>query len=392
MLASNNDVYLKKDLRFSSFDEMQRIFNVVLRKFFKTPDELVLDAISNELRDYTNFKRNILHIEVKSKANPYEVIIGMYNDLLSLLPNSIATSNGLEISINKTFDYDKFKKSAWQYKTIRFLQSEAKKHLMPYIDVFLIHGSFATRDFLKNWSDLDTLMVLNNKTFASVGDLKFVKKELRKMALALYKIDPLAHHEFIFLTDLDLKYYPQFLFPAVLFDYSVRILGKDKIKIQLRDDKYDRTHVALKMLNYFKSKKDKNEYSKNNFFWKNDLSMMMLWPSLILQAKDIFVYKKYSFELVKKEFPTLDFLVIDEATKIMRQWRRINLLKFYPDAFFSFLPYIINRKIIGLHRKLSMRAKPKESMTEIKKITDNFIILAERGFDLIKNINNENRY
>lgn len=392
MLANNNEAYLKKDLTLSSFNEMQRIFNVVLRRFFKTPDELVLDAIFNELREYENFKKDILHTKDDGKANPYEIIIGMHRYLLSLTPNDTTIFDGLEISINKTFDYDEFKKSGWQYKTIKFLQGEMKRRLLPYMDVFLIHGSFATCDFLENWSDLDTLIVLNNKTFASVNDLKFVKKELQKIALALYKIDSLAHHEFMFLTDLDLKYYPQFLFPIVLFDCSLKILGNDKIKIQLRDDKYERIQAPLKMLNFFKSKKDKNEYSKNNFFWKNDLSMMMLWPSLILQAKDIFVYKKYSFELAKKEFSTLDFLVIDEATKIMRQWRKINLLRFYPNAFFSFLPYIFNRKIIGLHRKFSMRARPKESMTEIKKITDNFINLAERGVDLIKNTNNENRY
>ena len=45
----------------------------------------------------------------------------------------------------------------------------------------------------------------------------------------------------------------------------------------------------------------------------------------------------------------LDFNIIDEATKLRKDWYTSNIIQYYPNLFWRFLPHIINRLIIYLY-------------------------------------------
>jgi len=348
-----------KDL---NLNKLQNNFHIVLRRFFKTP--------------VTN-------------PNQYELIINLYHQLQTV-------GSGIEkfqtkpqkVFIKTHFDIEKFKSYGWQYLVINFLKEEVNKKLSDFIIVFLIHGSFATKDFLPDWSDLDTLIILNNKVFENVENLKYVYKTIRKMALLCYKIDPLAHHEFEFITEFNLRYYPRYMFPTVLYDYSVLLSGKSEFDIIFRPDKSEEIKYLEDFLGYFWKKIDVGDFSRNKFFWKNDLSQMMLWPSLLLQAKNIFIYKKYSFDRAKEEFKNLDFSPVDRATAIRNNWKTLNLLKYYPSRLLSILPYWFNEKVFYLFRKISRSSQPKEPAEKIKELTLKFYSLAKSSLEYI--LNNKN--
>lgn len=335
-----------------NLNKLQNNFHIALRRFFKTP-------ITN--------------------PEQYGRLVNSYRQLRSARDSVVGESEikPQKVFVKTHFDIGKFKSYGWQYSVINFLKEEVDTKLSDFIIAFLIHGSFATKDFLPNWSDLDTLIILDNKVFEDIENLKYVYKTIRKLALLCYKIDPLAHHEFEFITEFDLKYYPQYLFPPIIYDYSILLSGKSELEITLRPDDREKIQRMAKFVNYFREKIINGDFSKNKFFWKNDLSHIMLWPSFLLQAQNLYLYKRHSFEKAKEKFSSVNFSVVDGATLVMKNWKRFNLLRYYPNALINLLPYGVNEKLIYLFRHLARSQSPEQSKDLIKSITEDALKLME---------------
>ncbi|MHA1751333.1 MAG: hypothetical protein ACTSYZ_03100 [Candidatus Helarchaeota archaeon] len=383
----------KKELKIYAFNNLQIIFNKILKRFLQaTKDEYYINFTKRELHKYLIFRDILLNRKyslnpkiIFDTRNKVQLIIDLYQDL-NKLKKQIESNLKLQkkhINIKEQFDYNNFKNLGWQYKVINFLQQQTRKNLSQFINYFLIHGSFATRDFLENWSDLDTLVILNDRIFQSIHNLNYAKKYFRKLGLLCYKIDPLAHHQFMFLTNFDLNYYPSFIFPPVLYHYALLINGQPEITINIRPDKYEKIQIMSNFVNYFREKVLKERYSENNFSWKNDLAHIMLWPSLLLQSKNIYIYKKFSFQRAKREFPQIDFKIVDWATEIMKNWSRPNILKYYPNFFFMFLPFYFNKIIINVYIKYLNTLPLSQNSKEIKIITKKALSFLENSFSLI---------
>lgn len=275
----------------------------------------------------------------------------------------------------KRFEYNSFKNLGWQYKAIHFLQKQVDKKLNKFINCFFIHGSFVTKDFLEDWSDLDAKVIFNYPINP------FAKKLIKKLSLICYKIDPLTHHLFSIISEDDLKYYSNSWLPPSLYKYSLLLNGKSEIVINLKEDKGNIERMRS-FIGYFRDKVSNGEYSKTKADWKNDVAHILLWPSFLLQAKGIVIYKKYSFERVKKEFSKIDFSIVDQATQIRKNWRQVNLLRYYPNFLFLVFPFRLNQIIINRHRKYLNR-RPKQTQEEIKVFTQNALLFLEKSYDLI---------
>jgi len=389
------------EIKIYSLNNLQIIFNRILKRFLQSRfDKYWIVFIKKELNKYLIF-RNIF-LNNKYSLNPklifeykdsFSLMIDLYQDLNNLKGqvSSHLDLKNKSIEIKHRFEYNNFKNLGWQYKTIHFLQKQINKKLHKFIDCFLIHGSFATKDFLENWSDLDVVIILNNKIFQNVNNLKYVKMKIQKLSLLCQKIDPLAHHLFSFLTKFDLNYYPSYLFPSTLYDYSLLLNGQTKININLRSDKYDKIQIMNNFVNYFRNKVLNQQYSKNHACWKNDVAHLMLWPSFMLQSKNIYISKKYSFKRAKKEFPQIDFGIIDQATQIMKDWSRSNILKYYPDSLFVFLPFKFNQVIINRYKRYLNNKSPQQTSKEIETFTKNALLFLEKTFNsILKDLKNEN--
>lgn len=379
------------ELKKYCFDNLQVIFHKILKRFLQGPiDKYYLDFIKNQLDRYLIFRNVFLNNQYSVEPKPIfnltsqsQLIISLFNDLNDLKKQIPLPLISETVVIPNKFNFQDFRKLGWQYRVIDFLQKTSQKKLSFLIDCFLVHGSFATKDFLDKWSDLDALIILNNRVFQDVKTLNYFKKNIRRLSLTCYKIDPLNHHLFFFLTNFDLNYYPACFFPPVLFNYSVLLLGRANLEIKLRPDNYQKIQAISDFTERFRNKFLKAEYSRNLARWKEDLAQVMLLPSLLLQAKGIYLYKKDSFGKAKRVFPELDFSVVEQATNLMKNWSRPNLLKYYPNLFFDILPQRLNQAIINRYRKSLMELPIRQSREQIKKITQEALNLMEQAISLI---------
>ena len=91
-----------------------------------------------------------------------------------------------------------------------------------------LHGSLATRDYINNYSDFDALIILKKDMLASKKSLKKIKKKIVKANSFLYLLDPLQHHNLFIITEYDLNYYFEPIFPLELFKYAREVTNLNK--------------------------------------------------------------------------------------------------------------------------------------------------------------------
>ena len=387
------DTYLKEGKNFNlsereikeyCLNNLQTIFYRILNRFLQAVNEYHLNKfIKEQLQFYLFFRKVVSEDKKTDYKKPTELVISLYQDLNEVKNRLNPEVFQQKAATSNKYNHGEFKKSGWQYSTINFLKKRTEKKLNKFITCFLVHGSFATRDFLENWSDLDTLIILNAKTFENTRNLDLVRKEFRKLAFLCHKINPPAHHHFDFFTDFDLNYYPSYLFPPVLYDYALLLFGVTELNLKLRDDRHEKIQILANFVHYFRRKVMRQEYSKKAYEWKNDLGKIMLFPTLLLQAKNINLYKKYSFTMAEKEFPQIDFSVVKQATQMMKDWPNHNLLRYYPNFLFNLLPAIYHRVAFGPYLKYLIRLPVRQSRKDIETISKEGLSFFEKSFNLI---------
>lgn len=282
-------------------------------------------------------------------------IIFLYKDFSTRVKNFELPSEDRVVTAKERFSFQDTFKLSRKYKIISLMQ-DSLNEVKDLIESVYIQGSFATKDFLENWSDLDVIIVWNANLFKKKENLLRARKVIRKAQLYFYQVDPLAHHSFHMCTVADLDYYPQSIFlPLVVFENSSLLLGKNQLTFKIREDYREQINIISKLVGYFESKL-KNP-SRNLYDFKLDVAHILLSPSFLLQSKGIYVYKKFSFDIAKREFPQLDFEIVDWASKIRKSWRTPNILKYYPYVLWKFLPVLFNIIFIHLYTRLIRRKK-----------------------------------
>jgi len=228
-----------------------------------------------------------------------------------------------------SIDWSKYKDQDYIEPLKRLQQTEKLNH---YISHFILHGSLATRDYIKGWSDVDALLVIKKETLDDPGKLL----ELRELCLAMHpilgEIDPLHHHGLQFITEYDLEAYPDTFLPPVIFDYSVSLLGQSKMNLRVRDCGEEWFVVFHKICETLKQACEQGELRhhpyKGEFLlshFRNDamyqlkylLSLVMLLPSYYLGLKGKSVYKKYSFDACPK---FKNWGIVEKASNIRSLW------------------------------------------------------------------------
>lgn len=253
----------------------------------------------------------------------------------------------------KILDYD---------KRIGLFISELKQCFDTSISTYAVgsflHGSFSTIDYT-GYSDIDAGIIVKDEVMLNSKLLKEFKKNIKPALKIILKYDNLQHHGFFIIPEGFFNCYSEDYLPLEVFKHS-RILNKPlKLKINShRSTEYAKKNF-LKMAGVFsnKSKRPRNLYEVKHF-----LSQFMLLPTLYLQAKGEYVYKKFSFDLIKKEFSD-GWWVMDEISKIRQDWIRPEsklfntLLDTLPNPWVVSLIYRkLNWKIPGwLSRRLNPR-------------------------------------
>lgn len=192
-----------------------------------------------------------------------------------------------------------------------------------FVKTFIVHGSLSTLDYTK-YSDVDTLIILKNEVFESIDNMRICRKRLSKAAIHLFEYDPLQHHKFFFVTEMDLMNYPKSYLPVELFEYSTLVYGDIKIEISIRESLLENLYAVWSMAYGFRQTYLTKQFPNNLFSLKRYTSRLMLLPTLYLELfKDIYPYKKYSFDLAKKYFTEEEWRAIEIATMLRKEWNEI---------------------------------------------------------------------
>ncbi len=258
--------------------------------------------------------------------------------------------------------------SGFEYDRISALQNELPRSLGAHSDAALLHGSFGTNDFIRGWSDLDLIVFLTDKAFENPAALKSVQQTLRKWSFICYQIDPLTHHEFIVITPIERMQYSHGFFPASLFSYGKRLWGNETINLTLASQGISPQKVFIREVEMFQERVTQQAYARNAFEWKNDLSHMLLFPSLLLEAHGETVYKRESFARARTIFPHYDWKVIDQASRIRTKWRN--------HLWLQKVPVTIPAPLRSLLVRLARKSQPLvTSKNDVVQMTDSFLCM-----------------
>ena len=351
-------------------DVLMRLFNTMLRRYPKILRGPLEASIGTELALFGAYAPHA-SLHVPSYTTSEQFLTEAYQALDRVVPESPPFA---DYATGDFFAPD----GSWRYQTIGMLARRLSGD--PHIASAMLHGSFGSRDYLPEWSDLDVLVVLRDSAFAHPAALKALRNRLAKLSLACYKIDPLAHHEFLAVTELDMKSYARPLYPPELFAYGMRLAGPPALSIAVRDDRYDRVQALFRTLQHVRRRLVRSAAPGTAFSWKNDLSIMMIWPTLLLEAHDQFVYKRESFDAVRTLFPDTDFSVFDRLGAVRRAWEARNWVRWYPDALIEHLPAKMSLRATQVLKRPSLWQSPPSTPEERRALLQDFAALAEDTF------------
>jgi hypothetical protein len=217
------------------------------------------------------------------------------------------------------------------------LQQQAVKNLEGFVSHFFVHGSLATRDYIKGWSDVDALVVVNKETIDDPAELT----KLRKLCLPAHQyligIDPLQHHGLQFITDYDLKAYPSTFLPPGVLNNAVSLSGPDTITLNTRDSGAEQIQSFIGICETLKQACEDDELRHHPYHgeyllgkYRNAgngmyqlkylLSVVMLLPSYFLGLIGTETTKKDSFDLCQPLISDSAWSIIEKASGIRSLW------------------------------------------------------------------------
>lgn len=200
---------------------------------------------------------------------------------------------------------------------------EAFKPISNFIKTFVVHGSLSTLDYT-NYSDVDTLLILKDEVFISIENMKICRRIISGSTVHLFEYDPLQHHKFFIITEMDLLNYSNSYLPIELFKYSTLIHGERKLNVMVRDSLLENLYSLWSMAYGFRQMYIIKDYPTNLFYLKRYTSRLMLLPSLYLELfYDIYPYKKNSFDIAREYFNDEEWKAIQLSTKLRNDWNPI---------------------------------------------------------------------
>ncbi|MBI4992208.1 MAG: nucleotidyltransferase domain-containing protein [Candidatus Harrisonbacteria bacterium] len=223
-------------------------------------------------------------------------------------------------------------------KPVKDLFNLVNRELSPFVSQFYLHGSLATEDYKKGWSDLDTFMVINGEVVLDAKKLIKLREICFNAWPIFLEITPLQHHGFIIITELDTKCYSNSFLPTEVFKLSLAMKNNQPtLKLLIRDDDglsknllLNRLELARESANegIFKYHPHNGKYLLSEFRNAND-SMHQLFsflgnnmnaPIYFLDSIGKGCHKKESFLRARSYFSDEAWSVIDKASIIRDLW------------------------------------------------------------------------
>lgn len=186
-----------------------------------------------------------------------------------------------------------------------------------------IHGSLGEINGITGYSDFDALILLDHKAFQNPKKLLEIQAYLSDLSVHLYLYDPLQHHGIFLITTIDLMGYPEVFFPLELFRHCSPCLTKhpyDEL-ICIRNDFNERKRAFLSAVKTIRVL-EKRRVLYSSYSMKAFIQTVILLPAFYLQLKTgLYHYKKFTFDLVKKDFSSDLWEIVDKGTSLRQNWK-----------------------------------------------------------------------
>ena len=352
-----------------------------------------IDFLINELQskyhssfeNWTNFGKPILN-QVSIRSEDLAIALSsLYRDLEVNIQDSSHSAHKYHVEVS-AFDDNEYQQLDEEYtKPLILLKERAKTFLQEYVSGFYLHGSMATIDYVKGWSDVDTLLIIRKETIKNPKRLLSLRNEAYKLTSFFYLIDPLQHHGYFVFTEYDMMFYPQPYFPLVLFDYAKTcFVDLNDLIFYERDSSIERLHSLWNLCYLFREAYLTQKKIKTLYELKAYLHVLLLLPSLYLQAKGEPCYKKYSFEKAKRDFEEEIWKVINYATTIREEWKDVSL---FPRNLARQIIKFPNPLTLSLpHRLLKLKPHNRAQINIQPDIIYNCFRLSESILQLVQGI------
>ncbi len=167
-----------------------------------------------------------------------------------------------------------------------------------------VHGSLGSMDY-NDYSDIDMLVIVSSDSCKRSADLLKIREAIGDVNRQVFHYDPLQHHGIFVLSEIDLNYYPEAFLPLSVFLNSRVFSGNNELDIKLRDSSFDAVRgYSLTNMMLKGCSRDRKRLTNMDRI-KRFNSNLLLLPSLYLETKGVFSYKRESFELIK-EYVSVD--------------------------------------------------------------------------------------
>lgn len=205
----------------------------------------------------------------------------------------------------------------WPVHSLRKLLCNDYKNLFSRA---IVHGSIATLDDTQGFSDMDLAFVICMPALKDPWKLLALRKLAARVLTLTFAFDPFMHHGPYYISEMDLAWYPEAMFPPLLFSYGVDLLDDSHaLEVKTRSSE-GHTDQMLDMFDAFFQ-----EWSASPFILKNSydlewvLGSVMLLPALYLQRlTGIFRYKRDTFLLAEQDFPPEEWEPVRIATELRK--------------------------------------------------------------------------
>ena len=258
------------------------------------------------------------------------------------------------------FGINDCKKDQVFLKPLGDLKDYANEKLRGHLAGFYLHGSLATKDYVKGWSDVDTISIVSRETLENPKMLMELRDHMFRARKFFYQVDPLQHHGSIMIAEYDLKNYCQAYFPVQIFRYSKSFFEDDgEMQFKVRGYSSEALAKIFWFVSYFRAIGMAKIHNLGSHEAKSLLHAVTLFPALYLQARGSLMYKKFSFNKAKRHFGGETWKVIDYVSSLRNNWKGFGafpLIKSFSDIN-PLLCYRINAKLMDIFSGISKKNK-----------------------------------
>jgi predicted nucleotidyltransferase len=302
------------------------------------------------LKDVTNRLRKLCDENVgaasQSISQSSSFLVDCYRIFENLVSRQVGGVQQKVVKIRKVVNQTTYSADIVYLIPVLKLASFSANYLKSWTKAVLLHGSLATLDYAKDYSDLDTVIIISKRAFSSGSVLGRFRKFYRRSLSYLYWFDPLQHHGHIVFTEWDLNWYSENLLPIVVFENARSLTGEPvDICFSLRDSTSDGINEFARVVSVFKDRAINSYVPRDPWSAKSFLSELMLLPSIYCQVLGERCDKKTSFGTAKNTLSPNKWSVMDEATEIRLSWRYHRKSNLAPEIAvkLNLDPWIIRR-------------------------------------------------